>query len=123
MAIKAICVACGKPKKHWASICKACQYLPETEYQLARSLVFSLKSLNKDLQVGRSNEELKKLSKQVTGGRPYEFDPKEVELALSAYKFYVKKEVARKKKLKIVVVAILILLCGIVGLVTYFSFF
>ena len=86
MAIKAICVACGKPKKNPLLQCQSCQFKPETEYQIARALVFSQKSNIGGMEVGRDAEALKSLSAQISAGRPHEFDPGEVERAVTAWR-------------------------------------
>jgi len=115
MAIKAICVACGKPKGSAFIACKACGFQPETEYQMARALIFSLPSAISP-HVGRDRETLKQLSRQITGCRPYEFDPNEVESALGAYRSIKEEKIAKKKKKKmIIILLVLALLFGLIA--------
>lgn len=117
MAIKAICVACGKPKPNPFGTCKACGFLPETDYQFARALIFSMPSSDRK-KIGRDQESLKALSKQITGGRPYEFDPSEVELALQAYQQLKQANLATKNRLRktaLILIFLLIILAGTFG--------
>lgn len=120
MAIKAICVACGQAKRNPYTECKACGFQPETEYQMARALIFSPPSSVSNSQIGRDQESLKALSKQITGGRPYAFDPKEVEQALAAYKNFSQSETEKKKRNKKLMVSALILIILITGIAGYF---
>jgi hypothetical protein len=118
LAIKAICVACGKPKRDPYVECKACGFQPQTDYQMARALIFSPPSSAIHEKIGRDQKSLKALSKQITGGRPYEFDPVEVEATVKVY-LQLKQAILEKKKRtrKIVVLVLLlaILAAGVAG--------
>lgn len=119
MAIKAICVACGKPKRDPYIACKACGFQPATDYQMARALIFSPPSPVTHEKIGRDQKSLKALSKQITGGRPYEFDPVEVEAAVKVYQRLQQAILERKKKTRKIVVLILMLATLAAGVVGY----
>lgn len=86
MAIRAICVPCGRPKKEPFRVCRACGFRPESEYQLARSLIFALERTVGGVRIGRDAPTLKALSAQIRAGRFYEFDPQEEQRALEAWR-------------------------------------
>lgn len=118
MAIRAICVRCGKPKKDAFASCRACGLLPETEYQMGRALIFSLTKTVGGVPVGRDARTLKALSAQIQSGRFYEFDPKEEQRAVDAYRVYRKNEDGRRARRKhvawisMVAVLVIALLAG-----------
>ena len=86
MAVRAICVRCGKPKKRPLVSCGACGFFPETEYQMGRALILSRAQTVGGVSVGRDAQALKDLSAQIQGGRPYHFDPQEEQRAVEAYR-------------------------------------
>lgn len=120
MAIRAICVRCGKPKKDAFASCRACGFLPETEYQMGRALIFSLTKTVSGVPVGRDAQTLKALSAQIQSGRFYEFDPKEEQRAVDAYRVYRKNEDRRRTRRKhvawISTVAVLVVIALLAGL-------
>jgi len=85
MAIRAICVRCGKPKRRALAACRACGFEPETEYQIARALIFAATTTVGGVAVGRDAETLKALASQTQAGRFYEFDPNEERRVVEAY--------------------------------------
>lgn len=97
MSLKAICVSCGKPKRNPYSRCKSCNYEPETEYQISRALIFSASRVMAGVNIGRDHKTLKQLSKTVMAGRPYEFDPVEIEKTVAAYRKH-RGHLHKKKK-------------------------
>ena len=97
MAIRAICVRCGKPKKKPLSPCRSCGFLPETEYQIARALIFSVTKTVGGVTLGRDVQTLKALSAQTLSGRFYEFNPKEEQRAVEAYRKFRETDDARKR--------------------------
>lgn len=120
MAIKAICVSCGKPKSSPFNECKSCNYVPETEYQISRALIFSSLRTMGGIRMGREQATLKQLSKQVMAGRPYEFDPAEIENVVNAYRRHLdmtKRIKSRNRKILITLCLVIILL-----LVSYFLY-
>lgn len=119
MAIKAICVACGKPKKEVFSECKACGFKPDTDYQFARQVIFSLPSSLANDSIGRDENSLKALSKQIIGGRPYEFDPDEVEQALQVYQLIKQKNIEIKNRIRNTARALIALVVIIAGSLVY----
>lgn len=120
MAIRAICVRCGKPKKDAFASCRACGFLPETEYQFGRALIFSLTKTVGGLPLGRDAQTLKALSAQIQAGRFYEFDPKEEQRAVEAWRALREeddRERARRRKIIwTMLVFALVVIAGVAGL-------
>jgi hypothetical protein len=92
---KAVCVACGTFKSDALASCTECGYRPESEYEVARSLILSQKFAVGQTAIGRSAEELQKVSDDIRGGRPYYFDPEEQRRVVEHYREY---EAARSQR-------------------------
>ena len=86
MARKSVCVRCGAFKKHATTTCSACHYTPESEYQVARSLILSKNSTLGETVIGRDMDELKAIAKDIADGRPYYFDAEEQQQVVEAYR-------------------------------------
>lgn len=119
MAIQAICVRCGKPKKQPFRACRACGFLPETEYQMARALIFSRARTVGGVPVGRDAPTLKALSAQIQAGRFYEFDPDEEQRALAAWRALRADEERRRARRKRLAAGAALAVLGIAALATW----
>jgi RNA polymerase subunit RPABC4/transcription elongation factor Spt4 len=86
LARKSVCVRCGAFKKDATATCPSCHYTPESEYQIARSLILSENSPIGDAIVGRDRGELKAIAKDIADGRPYYFDAEEQQQVVEAYR-------------------------------------
>jgi uncharacterized Zn finger protein (UPF0148 family) len=95
MGKKAVCVACGAFKNDALVSCPECGYQPESEYEVARSLILSQKFSVGQTAIGRTADELQKVSDDIRGGRPYYFDPEEQRRVVDQYREY---EAARSKR-------------------------
>lgn len=122
MAIAAICVRCGKPKKEPLRQCKTCGYRPETEYEKARALIFSLSRTLGGTQVGRDAEALRALSAQTRAGKFYEFDPNEESRVVEALLVHEREQAHRRSRSGRIVWIILLLAFGVIGLGTWLYF-
>ena len=83
---KAVCVACGAFKSDALATCSECDYQPTSEYEIARSLILSQASDNGQMTIGRTAEELEKISADIRGGRPYLFDAEEQRRVVEHYR-------------------------------------
>lgn len=86
MASKSVCVRCGAFKKSATTTCGACHYTPESEYEIARSLILSKSSNLGETTIGRDADALKAIAKDIAGGRPYYFDAEEQQQVVEAYR-------------------------------------
>ena len=86
MADESVCVRCGAFKKNATVTCSSCHYTPESEYEVARSLILSKKSTIGEAVVGRDMDELKTIAKEIADGRPYYFDGEEQQQVAEAYR-------------------------------------
>lgn len=76
-------------KKNAIAACPTCDYKPESEYEVARSLILSKNFTVGELVIGRSLNELRAIAEEIRGGRPYYFDPNEQQLVVEAYRTHV----------------------------------
>jgi hypothetical protein len=118
--IRAICVPCGRPKKEPFLKCPRCGFLPETEYQIGRALIFSLTRTIAGVAVGRDAETLKALSAQTRAGRFYEFDPKEEQRAVDAWRFLRQESERRRARRRRAAWAVLALALAVLAIVAGF---
>lgn len=86
MAGKSVCVRCGAFKKNATATCPSCHYTPESEYEVARSLILSKNSTLGEAVIGRDLDELTAIAKEIADGRPYYFDAEEQQHAVEAYR-------------------------------------
>ncbi len=86
MTGKSVCVRCGTFKKRVTATCAACHYTPESEYEIARSLILSENCTLGETVIGRDIDELKAIAKDIVGGRPYYFDAEEQQQVAEAYR-------------------------------------
>lgn len=94
MGKKAVCVACGAFKRDALASCRECGYQPASEYEVARSLILSQTHAIGEVAIGRKAEDLKKISADIRGGRPYLFDAEEQRRVVEHYREY---EAAKEK--------------------------
>ena len=106
MKTKAVCIRCGTFKKDAFAICPDCGLSPKTDYEAARALILSEKTLIGDVEIGRSAEELQKIAELIRKGRPYAIDGEEQKMVVREYYAYLKSLPAPKwyqeKKVKLV---------------------
>ena len=86
MAGKSVCVRCGAFKKDATATCPSCHYTPESEYEVARSLILSKNATLGETEIGRDVDELKTIAKEIADGRPYYFDAEEQQQVVEAYR-------------------------------------
>ncbi|BAU49209.1 hypothetical protein SVA_2661 [Sulfurifustis variabilis] len=116
MAIQAICVCCGKPKTKVFGPCRACGFLPETEYQMARALILSLTRTVGGLSVGRDASTLKAVAAQIQAGRFYEFDPREEQRAVAAWRAWSAENERRRARRRSIAWTVLTLVLAAVAI-------
>jgi hypothetical protein len=92
----AVCVSCGAYKRGALERCRACGREPSSDYEMARALILSLDPGNRNTSVGRSANELQRIGKEISVGRPYLFDPAEEQTALRALEDV--RDIERKKQ-------------------------
>jgi hypothetical protein len=95
MGKKAVCVACGVFKRNALITCPECHYQPASEYEVARSLILSRAFTIGKVTIGRTAEELEKISADIRRGRPYLFDAEEQRRVAEHYREY---DAARVKR-------------------------
>ncbi len=88
MAGKSVCVRCGAFKRNATATCSSCHYTPESEYQVARSLILSKNATLGETEIGRDMDELKTIAKEIADGRPYYFDAEEQQQVVEAYRVH-----------------------------------
>lgn len=96
---KAVCVRCGTFKKDALAGCPECDLVPTTDYEAARALILSEKTLYGDIEIGRSPEELEAISRSIKSGRPYPIDGEEQKTVVRAYWNYLKSQPDSKPRL------------------------
>lgn len=90
MKHRAICVRCGEFKKNAFATCKACDLTPRTDFEAARALILSEKTLYGERYVGKTWEELEKISEAIRNGRPFAIDGEEQSEVVRIYYAYLK---------------------------------
>lgn len=88
MGKKAVCVACGAFKGDALVSCPECNYQPASDYEVARSVILSQAFTVDKVTIGRTAEELEKISAEIRGGRPYYFDAEEQRRVAEHYREY-----------------------------------
>jgi len=88
LAGKSVCVRCGAFKKNAPATCSSCHYTPESQYEVARSLILSKSTTLGEIVIGRDMAELKTIAKDIAGGRPYYFDAEEQRQVVEACQAY-----------------------------------
>lgn len=114
MGKKAVCVACGAFKGDALVTCPTCDYQPASEYEVARSLILSRAFTIGKVTIGRTAEELERISTDIRGGRPYLFDAEEQRRVVEQYREY---EAARSKRPTLGFLKWLVVLLLLAGLV------
>lgn len=71
---KAVCIRCGTFKKQALSVCPQCGLQPKTDFEAARALILSEKTLIGSLEVGHSLEELQDIAQAIRRGKPFPID-------------------------------------------------
>ena len=120
MKKKAVCIRCGEFKKDALATCKACDLTPKTDFEAARALILSEKTLYGDSYIGKSWEELEKISESIRSGRPFAIDGDEQSQVVRTYYAYLKSlpkpRWYQNKKLKILSgIIVLIAIAAITG--------
>lgn len=85
-----VCVRCGAFKKAAFNRCKQCGFQPENDYEAARSLILSEKTLIGDMEVGHTPEELQDIAAAIRRGRPFPIDGELQKHVVRAYYKYLK---------------------------------
>jgi hypothetical protein len=96
LRIRAVCVRCGTVKQEALAACAACDYTPESEYEVARALILSKRFAVGDVSIGRPDSELEAIGEQIRGGRPYYFDPEEQRVVIEAYRSVAQAKSSRR---------------------------
>ena len=78
-ARQSVCIRCGKHKARPLAICSACNFIPKSENDQARSLILSPSFDAGEEVIGNSPEALQVIAGQIQAGVPYEFDKASVE--------------------------------------------
>ena len=81
----AICINCGRNKHKPTVRCPACGFLPKTDEDRAKSLMLSMYYEIDGEYLGKSNEELLEIGRQLSAGT-YRFDDKEVQRIVTTAK-------------------------------------
>ena len=71
---KAVCIRCGSFKKQAFSVCPECGLKPKTDFEAARALILSEKTVIGDTEIGHTLEELKEIADAIRRGRPFPID-------------------------------------------------
>jgi hypothetical protein len=85
-----VCVRCGAFKKAAFSRCSQCGFQPETDYEAARSLILSEKTIIGDMEVGQTPEALQDIAAAIRRGRPFPIDGELQKQVVRAYYKYLK---------------------------------
>ena len=113
MKFKAICIRCGSYKKNAFDACKECDLKPASDFEAARALILSEKTMYGNASVGKPLEELVEISKAIKSGRPYPIDGDEQNRVVRVYYEYLQSQPAPKwyqsKKFKWIVAGIIFL--------------
>ncbi|MDH5642127.1 MAG: hypothetical protein OEY28_12620 [Nitrospira sp.] len=81
--ICSICASCGAWKRNPAGKCAQCNFKPQTDEEKAKALILSTAYEGKGGYKVKAVEELKTIAAQVRSGRPYEFNPDEVQMVIA----------------------------------------
>ncbi|WP_455206775.1 hypothetical protein [Kaarinaea lacus] len=100
MKNKAVCIRCGTFKKDAFARCPQCGLTPKTDFEAARALILSEKTLYGDTEIGRSAEELEAISQSIQSGRPYPIDGEEQKTVVREYWSYLKSQPEPKPALR-----------------------
>jgi hypothetical protein len=92
MKKKAVCVRCGAFKKAAFARCPGCGLIPQTDFEAARALILSEKSIYGAIEIGRTLEELEEISVNIQNGRPYPIDGEEQNRVVREYWNYLKSQ-------------------------------
>lgn len=100
MKKKAVCIRCGTFKKDAFASCPDCELAPKTDFEAARALILSEKTVYDKTEIGRTIEELEEISKTIKSGRPYPIDGEEQKIVVREYWKYLKSQPPPKKRLR-----------------------
>ena len=100
MKKKAVCIRCGTFKKDAFATCPECNLTPSTDFEAARALILSEKTLYGVTEIGRTLEELEEISNAIRNGRPYPIDGEEQKLVVREYWNYLKSQPPPKNRLR-----------------------
>jgi hypothetical protein len=78
-----VCINCGAEKKHLVSKCSICGFEAVSDEDKAKSLILSLDYEIDGEYYGKSKEELEAIAADIQSGKPYAFDPLEVQAIVS----------------------------------------
>ena len=116
MKYKAICIRCGTFKKDAFAACKECALEPKTDFEAARALILSEKTIYGTTSIGKSIEELEEISEAIKNGRPYPIDGEEQKLVVREYMAYLKSRPKPKwyqaKKVKWIAAGLIVIALG-----------
>ena len=100
MKKKAVCIRCGTFKKDAFATCSECNLTPKTDFEAARALILSEKTVYGDTEIGRTIEELEEISNAIQSGRPYPIDGEEQKIVVREYWNYLKTQPPPKNRLR-----------------------
>ena len=119
MKTKAICIRCGTFKKDAFATCKECDLTPKNDFEAARALILSKKTVYGTTSIGKTIEELERISEAIKGGRPYPIDGEEQKIVVREYSAYLKSLPKPKwyqgKKIKWIAVGIILISAAIIA--------
>ncbi|WP_455200894.1 hypothetical protein, partial [Kaarinaea lacus] len=87
-------------KKDAFASCPDCGLAPKTDFEGARALILSEKTVYDKTEIGRTIEELEEISKAIKSGRPYPIDGEEQKIVVREYWKYLKSQPPPRKPLK-----------------------
>ena len=90
MKNKAICIRCGAFKKDAFATCKQCDLTPKNDFEAARALILSERTLYGNVEIGKSIDELRTIAESIRNGRPYPIDGDEQSRVVREYHAYLK---------------------------------
>lgn len=92
MKKKAVCIRCGAFKKDAFTSCPECKLTPKSDFEAARALILSEKTVYGETEIGRTAEELEEISRSIRSGRPYPIDGEEQKIVVREYYSYLKSQ-------------------------------
>lgn len=100
MKKKAVCIRCGTFKKDAFASCPECELTPKTDFEVARALILSEKTVYDEAEIGQTAEELEEISGSIRSGRPYPIDGEEQKIVVREYWKYLKSQPPPNNRLR-----------------------
>ena len=81
--IKGVCIRCGFLKRKLLKVCPRCKFVPLSDEEIAKTFMLSTKQHHiGNVFPGKPLSELKRISRRIENGKPYEFDATELQKTL-----------------------------------------